>query len=258
MKIFLIIILTTVRIWILPCAGQAEESSQLNPERAFYRANMYYETGNYDKAIKEDESILENGLKSGNLYYNLGNAYFKKGELGKAILNYERARRFIPRDSDLLSNYRHAKSLMKRKDAPEKRMRIFKWLDTVMAYLTLSQSVALVLVLYYMIVAFIIITKVFGKFRNHSTAFIILFCFVLTAMLDPVFFKIRDLRQAGIVTSTITDARFEPLKDATVHFPLYEGMKVYVLRKKEQWYKIKRPDGKIGWINKNTTGLISE
>ncbi|MFH1553142.1 MAG: SH3 domain-containing protein, partial [Candidatus Omnitrophota bacterium] len=161
-----------------------------------------------------------------------------------------------PSDSDLLSNYRHAKSLLKRQDAPEKRLWPLKWLDRVMAYLTLRQAAILASVLYYSIVLLLIATKVFQKFRAYSTLMIFFLSLALVIVLMPLYHKIRDLREGGIIVSRITDGRFEPFEDATVHFPLYEGMKVYILRTKGDWCKIKRPDGKIGWVEKGAVELI--
>ena len=77
----------------------------------FYEANFAYKEGEYAKAILVYEEVLQDGLESGSLYYNLGNSYFKDEKLGKAILNYERAKLFMPRDGDLVSNYQYARSL---------------------------------------------------------------------------------------------------------------------------------------------------
>jgi len=226
----------------------SENDSELNPERAFYRANMYYEAGEYGRAIAENEKILEMGFRSGNLYYNLGNCYFKNGELGKAILNYKRAARYIPTDSDLRSNYRHAVSLMKQRDPPEKRLPFTGWLDHAMSYLTMGQGIALALVIFYAFVVILITIRVF----KHSGGFMALSVWILGAalvlVLIPLCYKALEYERAGVVVNTIVDARFEPIDDATVHFPLYEGMKVYVLRKRAGWYKIRRPDGRIGWV----------
>ena len=66
-----------------------------------------------DNSIVVYENILKEGFSSGELYYNLANSYFKNEQLGKAILNYERAKWFLPRDNDLEFNYQHARSLIK-------------------------------------------------------------------------------------------------------------------------------------------------
>ena len=79
-------------------------------DKLFYQANAAYKESKYDRAIENYEKLIKSGLESPNLYYNLGNSYFKKGEAGKAIVNYERAKRFIPNDSDLKSNYDYAHS----------------------------------------------------------------------------------------------------------------------------------------------------
>ncbi len=75
--------------------------------------NDAYKRGDYAVAIEQYEEVLDNGFESGALYFNLGNSYYRKGELGKAILNYERAKRLLPRDSDLNFNYHYALSQVK-------------------------------------------------------------------------------------------------------------------------------------------------
>ena len=255
MRIFLLILILFGK-FLTSQLSYAQEEAAITPERAFYRANLFYEAGDYAEAIKKDESILESGFRSGNLYYNLGNAYFKNGELGKAILNYERARRFMPRDSALLSNYRYAKSLMKRPDPPGKRFLVFKWLDRGMDYLTLKQSIVLGFILYYCIIVYVIITKIFKRYVQYSTLITYVLCILLALVAIPTVRKIKDLERGAIITAKIIDARFEPLDDAAVHFPIYEGMKVYILRTKGAWCKIKRPDGKIGWLPKSALEII--
>src|SRR3989344_6976224 len=85
--------------------------AQMTPESAsakFTVANELYKKGSYAGAAKVYEAVRAGGYHSGALNFNLGNTYFKLGQLGKAILNYERARRILPRDADVLSNYRYA------------------------------------------------------------------------------------------------------------------------------------------------------
>jgi tetratricopeptide (TPR) repeat protein len=227
-----------------------------SPENAFYRAKEFYEKGDFTRAVLENESIIAAGSRSGNVYYNLGNAYFKKGDLGKAILNYERARLYIPSDSDLLANCRYARSMMKRPDPPEKRFRIFGKLDRAFDYLTMGQGVALAEALYYFLIFYVIVTKVLGRFSRYSTLFIMVLSMMLILAIIPLVHKAEWLNKGAIVTAAITDARYEPAADATVHFPLYDGMKIKVLRLKGSWCKVKRLDGQIGWVEKGAIGLI--
>ena len=70
----------------------------------FTRANRAYEQGDYQKAAGLYRRMLEEGYESGNLYYNLGNCYYKLKQKGRAILYYEKARRLIPGDADLQTN----------------------------------------------------------------------------------------------------------------------------------------------------------
>jgi hypothetical protein len=80
-------------------------------EEFFAEGNRLYQDGDYAGAVERYERIVEAGYDSGALRYNIGNAYFKLGDLGKAILNYERSLRLSPRDEDARANLELARSL---------------------------------------------------------------------------------------------------------------------------------------------------
>src|SRR5215468_6877297 len=75
----------------------------------FFRANHLYADGRYADAAAEYEHVLESGVASANLYFNLGNAYLKAGDVGRAVLAYERARRLAPGDPDVRANLAFAR-----------------------------------------------------------------------------------------------------------------------------------------------------
>jgi len=76
----------------------------------FFEANQAYKNHQFQQAIDGYLHLIENGPENGQVYYNLGNAYFRIGDLGRAILSYERARLLIPRDGDLVFNLSHARN----------------------------------------------------------------------------------------------------------------------------------------------------
>jgi tetratricopeptide (TPR) repeat protein len=76
----------------------------------FFEANQAYKNHQFQQAIDGYRHLIENGSENGLVYYNLGNAYFRLGDLGRAILSYERARLLIPRDGDLAFNLSHARN----------------------------------------------------------------------------------------------------------------------------------------------------
>lgn len=112
-------------------SGGAAENQQW--EEIFFGANQAYKKGRFSDAIDGYSQLLQSGQGSGHLYYNLGNTYFRLNDLGKAILNYERARLMLPRDSDLDFNFRYARDQLK--DAVSESQRymsiVFFWLDSL-------------------------------------------------------------------------------------------------------------------------------
>lgn len=117
-------------------------------ESLFSQGNQSYAKEGLEEAITAYETILNMGLEGGALYYNLGNAYFKHGSLGKAILNYLRAKRFLPRDADLASNLSYARSLIKGGQVSAQKRWFYRILSNLSDSLTFDESAILSLITY--------------------------------------------------------------------------------------------------------------
>jgi len=238
-----------------PRGSFAQGSGFATAKQLFYQGNSAYKEGKYEAAIDNYEKVISMGLESGNLFYNLGNSYFKRGELGKAVLSYEKALLLIPGDSDLKSNHEYVLSSLNLGSQPfgnwfEKLAnRLFE--GTTVNFLTIFLSVI------YIIAILGLICNLFfvGTGKSIKILFLVLialFVFSATALNS----KITYLAKGAIVISKEADVKFEPLEGATTYFKLTEGSRVEILEKTENWYKIKRPDGKIGWSDKGKLGLI--
>ncbi|GBD95331.1 MAG TPA: tetratricopeptide repeat protein [Nitrospirae bacterium] len=218
-----------------------------NPDYIFYRGNALYEEGRYDEAVEEYGRLLEQGYESANLYYNLGNSYFKKGELGRAILNYERAKKLMPRDSDLASNYEYARSLIEgniTNISGQWFKRIFDKFD-----IFTINGLTIFLSALFASAVFFIITGLFtqaARRRCRIALPILIIVFTLSAFL--LYNRISVSGKEAVIISENAAVRFEPLDNATTYFRLHEGMKVFILESKKGWRKVERFDGKAGWI----------
>lgn len=225
-------------------------------DSTFSGANALYEKGEYDKAIAEYEKIVNAGLESGNLYYNIGNCYFKKGSLGKAILNYEKAERLIPRDKDLESNYKYANSMVKYNMPKAGKICIIRFAEKFSDEFTINELTILMSVIYVLIVLVVIACVIFKTHKRNfnAAASILILIFALCCFSFRT--KLLLLNREAVIIKETSSAKFEPFDRATTHFKIYEGMKVYVLSSNGNWYKIKRPDGKTGWVKKESAELI--
>jgi cytochrome c-type biogenesis protein CcmH/NrfG len=100
-KYLTLLILTLVLIGVAIRPLWAQETAVKMTMQA---ANQLHEAGQYEDATTAYEHLVNQGVAESTLFYNLGNAYFKQGEVGRAILNYDRAARLNPRDADIQAN----------------------------------------------------------------------------------------------------------------------------------------------------------
>lgn len=234
-------------------------AGSINTDEADTAAQQYYAHGEYDKAIDIYMEQLKGGEESGPLYYDLGNCYLQKGDsLGKAIFFYKMAQRLIPRDAEVLVNLNYARSLMKQGEVPSGESFILHILRMAFDRFTLSGAFALWNTCYFGCAIFFVLSLFMKKMKGplRFTA-VLLFCTIII-MLIPLRAKISHEEYGGIVIVPVADARFEPFEDAASKFPLYEGMETQVLKTAKDWYKVKRPDGKVGWLPKNSLWQMAE
>ncbi len=256
-RIKLLIIISLLGLFSLHNPVFATVTTEAELSQSFYLANLLYKENKYAQAIEEYNKILSNGFENGYLYYNLANSYFKNGELSKAMLNYERARFFIPSDSDLKSNYEYTKSLLNLNQQESYSNLLLKWIDKFSDGISIN-ALTLILSLLYALFFTILILRIFirriKKFDSLLiTAVIALFALSAIALNR----KITYLNSGAIVINKELDAKFEPFDSATIYFTLREGAKIKVVDAGNNWYKIKRGDEKIGWVNKSGIEMIS-
>jgi tetratricopeptide (TPR) repeat protein len=224
----------------------------------FYQGNTHYSEEKFDLAIADYEKILAQGIEGGPLYYNLGNAYFKSGSLGKAILNYIRAKRFMPNDADLKSNLKYAQSLIKGGTVAAQRNWFQRLFFGIAGSFSLNGITLFSSVLYFLFcisVGLLILSKNFKKPLAAICAAVFAFFILSSAIFLNRFYDQFYVREAVVIMESV-DSKFEPLDNATTYFSLSEGEIVYVLQSKLYWVKIRRSDNKQGWVKKQYIDLV--
>lgn len=222
----------------------------------FKEANSLYQQEEYAQAIAAYTEFLNKGYESGALYYNLGNAYYKQGELAQSILFYEKARRLIPADADLESNLGYVRSLMPVSYEPPKTNFILGLLMSIFGKFGLNKLFLCIFVLNFILFFLLTASLFFSKFRRYCFYFEIGILSLLAMSAYYFWGQVNLLNKEAVIMPEEISARFEPQDNATVHFEIYAGEKVTIVSEKDGWAKIKRLDGKIGWMQKSDLGII--
>jgi tetratricopeptide (TPR) repeat protein len=224
-----------------------------SPQTTFYHANALYKDGQYEAAAREYEQILLAGRASGNLYFNLGNAYFKAGERGNAILNYERARHLIPADPDLAANLAYAQSVTGTEPcAPAPwQVVLFPLAHRVATHgLVWATSAAYALLLLALTAHRLWPSR--PRWLVYLSTLLAVLVLVAGGSLAQRLVTQDWQRQAVVIGNGETPTRFEPAENGTVHFVLKEGSVVRITDTRESWIQVARCDGRRGWIEQKS------
>ena len=187
---------------------------------------------------------------------NLGNCFLKKGQLGRAILNYERARKINPSDSDLRANYQYATSLIKGASSGDTMAWYEKALERLFGGLSINGLILFLSMLYAFSMAIFIARIYLAGVRRYSfVAFAILMAIFILGSLS-LYGKASTMGKEAITLIDKADIRYEPFERAPVHFTLYEGMKIRMLQVKGDWVKISSSNQKAGWVQVSNIEVI--
>jgi tetratricopeptide (TPR) repeat protein len=223
-------------------------------------ADSAYVRGQYQEAIKGYEALLKQGA-SADLYYNLGNAYYRTENITRAVLNYERALLLSPSDRDIYFNLQLARSKTIDKITPEQEMFFVTWYRSLVNLASvdgwartalLALALAIVLVLIYLFSERIWLRKV-GFFG--AMALIVLF--VISNVFAHQQKELLMNRSGAIVISSAVTVKSTPAKQGADLFILHEGTKVTITDSSmKEWKEIRLADGKEGWIESDKIELI--
>ena len=226
----------------------------------FQDANRLYLDGNYEEALDRYLQIENYGKLSGELLYNIGNTYFKLNNIGKSILYFERASKYIPGDEDLQNNLALANLNTVDKITPIPELFYIKYWKSFRNLFSLN-GWGFVFLSSYFIIIFLIILRMFLK--NIRTAiFIKRILYVSTAISILILLSIGSIlyqdetTDEAVVMSEVIPVFSTPSVDGTELFTIHEGTKILILEESGTWVEIKLPDGKVGWLERKAIEII--
>lgn len=234
-------------------AAKLEDATKAEGDSAYMK-------NDYTSAIHIYEALLNKG-EAAEIYYNLGNSYYKTGEIAKAILNYERALLLQPGNGDIRTNLdvARSKTIDKVESVPEiffvswtkgliNSMSVDAWANCGIIFFIL-----LIISLYFFIFSHVVVLK--------KTGFIAGLLFLMFTILTNVFaMQQKDAllnRDSAIVMNPSVTIRSTPNDSGTTLFILHEGSKVTIKdNSMKEWKEIRLEDGKVGWLSASSIEII--
>ena len=241
-------ILFIVIILLFPLAVYSQEKDVKNGkwEELFHKANQFYKDGNYESALNTYLEVLNFGYSGGDLYYNMGNTCYRLKMTGHAILYYERARTYIPRDEDLDYNLRYVKKFAKDdiQNRPGVISGIFFWAGH-MTRSELFMLFAFVNLFFWASLAFRIYLK---KEWTYYFPIILLAVWIIAAASFAWKQYNSKFDKRAVVLAEETAILSGPDERDTVLFRLHSGAIVHQESEEDEWKLISLPDNRKGWV----------
>ncbi len=224
----------------------------VSPQEVFERGEELYREGLYDQAVEQYEALRSQGVVDGALCYNLGNAYFKSGRLGLAILNYERALEQMPSDEDTRANLEFANELIV--DIVQRRPMPSYVAWVVDLYHSVDPNfLALLLSLSFVIGGAAVSMLLLGLWPQLRTPAIYALATVAAVGLLSATVLIAKVQSSGereeaIAIAQVLDVRSGPGDTNLQLAEIHEGLKLTVLGEREGWLQVRLPNGLTGWV----------
>lgn len=223
-------------------------------------ANHFYTQGQYEKAVKYYEQVLEKGYESAGLYYNLGNAYYKSHNISSAILNYERARLRDPGNEDIAYNLELARKQIT--DRIEKIPEFFltRWIRQFI-HLFGTDLWAVISMVTFLAFLVLLTSYLFSRRFHLKRLFFWLALVFFVVSISSFYFSYRQKQdivenKKAIVFSPKVTVESTPSESGTDLFVIHEGLKVEILREVGDWYEVRLSNGNVGWIRKEDVKRI--
>ena len=224
----------------------------ITPEQQISEANKLYLSGHYENAVSVYEKITQEGLASPILYYNLGNAYFKLGNMPMAILYYEKAQKLAPADADIAHNIRLANTRIVDKIESVPVLFYVRWWNSALNILspdTFAKVSLGLLSFFWILLACYFLVRRRGL---RITAFYFAMLFGIAAIFGMVLASQSHHNalnpDEAIVMEPSAGVKGSPDEKSVDLIVIHEGTKVKVLDRIGDWKEIRIANGNSGWI----------
>jgi len=249
------------KIILCLCVFAAAALSQTKELTAvFDEANRMYLAQRYDAAINRYESIIKNGYESGELYFNLGNVYYKTGRLQNAILNYERAKKILPSDEDVQFNLQLANFRLADKVEPVPVLFIYEWGERLLSIFPAQTMLTLCYILFLLTLSLFSLFLFAATYQQKRYMLLSGMICAVSLIIAIAVFSVQSYKQStteyGIVMADVANIKSAPERTGNDLFVIHSGLKVQVLDNVNKWRKIRLADGKIGWIPEDEVEII--
>lgn len=223
----------------------------------FEQGNKLYTEGDYAGAIQEYEKIVAADYESAELYYNLGNAYFRNGQLGLAIMNYIRAIRLDPGDSDIQANLEFARQFAIDKIEVSEETIILDYINRFFDSFTLNGITWVAAILYLLTTAIILVHFLYHRYRVPTPVFTaILALFVVALIFTGVKLDRDVMTRRGVVLVQQADVKNGPGEDFNTKFTAHAGLMFVIEREEAGYYWVNFENRIKGWIPKAVAAEI--
>lgn len=232
-------------IMLVPAWGVAQDAGAV-----FDSAAALYGRGEFARAAEQYELLLRQGYNDARIWYNLGNAQFKAGHLGRAGKAYLRARRLSPRDPDILANLDFIRLYAVDKLEKSGRLFLLAWADRLSVRYTLGEWLAAAGLLFLVLVVLTAARVWFGWGGRTVWSWLSFGLLIWLLTIGGAIRNYRDeyVRQRAVVVVAETDIRGGPGEEYTLQFAGHDGLLCTVDRREGGWYLVTFENGVKGWL----------
>lgn len=225
------------------------------------QADSAYINNDYANAVYLYEDILANQGESADIYYNLGNSYYKMDNIAKAILNYEKALMLNPGNGDIRFNLELAQSKTVDKVTPMSEVFLVTWMKSLTNTMSEQGWSKLAIASFILTLLGLVLYFFSKKIAMKKIGFISALCLMLVCILANVFASSQKSKaqshSSAIIMEPSVTVKSTPNEGGTELFILHEGRKVMIKdNTMREWKEIQLEDGNAGWVPASVIEII--
>jgi len=259
-KYFYSIIIILMMTFSNICHSQQEYNSSILIDK-FTEANNFYNNSKYEKSVEIYLEILDSGHHSAELYYNLGNSFYKLNNIANSILYYEKSLKLNPKDKDVTNNLKMVNNGIIDDIVKIPESFINNQLNNLSNYFSYA-SWGSILIIFSFLFLLVFIIYFFSKDpivkrASFTSLFILVVLIGITLKISFNAYEKNYIEKYAIIFSTKIEIKSEPNERSENLLTLHSGTKVKIIDSfNEKWVKIKLVNGQEGWINNNEIKII--